>query len=375
MSIRTTFCLPLLGLSLLAFPAGCAEEEPTELEQGLNLLDVEEPSWGIAAAYVKGEQVVYLETRVGAPKPAVYRETWPDDPPNEMDMRFLDRDGKMFYAIRGGDTFIDPSWNQDLGASLSSATPVAERSQSFRLAREAAEAFLAEAPEGTEDHAHHLANFAAMTPPSDDPEMIAREQRLRTAVPTPPAAPTYADWSRGGWFLLDGQLFADSCCGGVGMHSAVRLWYLDSGASWQVSIDACNHGRCPWEMNYRGENWGDWVSYAYISAEHLRNNTSVGGGCRSPYDWWSGSPWGNGNDHLCNSDSAYELWQVRRASTWVCNGNGCGDGRNSSEYSFRWYGGCNGGDCGDNSNAYYSCTCRDSFGDCDNDYGYPDIPW
>src|SRR5437879_4192377 len=57
----------------------------TALSEGLNLLDVHDPSWGLNAAYVKAGRVIYLESRVGALKPEVYRHEFPNDPPNEQD--------------------------------------------------------------------------------------------------------------------------------------------------------------------------------------------------------------------------------------------------------------------------------------------------
>src|SRR5689334_6709633 len=89
----------------------------SELKPGLNMIDIEDPSWGVDAAYVKDGHVVYLEERLGAMKPQVYRDSAPDEPANEIDMRFVDETGKTFFVQRGGDQFVDPTWNDDINMS------------------------------------------------------------------------------------------------------------------------------------------------------------------------------------------------------------------------------------------------------------------
>jgi len=105
----------LLIVPFLAAAIGCTSSATdtrppiSELKQGLNMIDIGDPSWGVAAAYVKDGHVVYLEQRLGALKPKAYRDESPEQPANEIDMRFVDETGKTFFVQRDGDTFVDQS--------------------------------------------------------------------------------------------------------------------------------------------------------------------------------------------------------------------------------------------------------------------------
>ncbi len=69
----------------------------SELKPGLNMIDIEDPSWGVDAAYVKDGHVVYLEERLGAMKPQVYRDAAPD----EIDIATaIDRFGANLHRSR-----------------------------------------------------------------------------------------------------------------------------------------------------------------------------------------------------------------------------------------------------------------------------------
>src|SRR5689334_24833467 len=115
----------LLFASACAF--GCANNDrPTvsSLEQGLNLIDVSDPTWGMSTAYVKGEHVVYIETRVGTLKPEFYRMVYEGDSTHEMDMRWVDEQGRTFLVQRGGDNFVDPSWETEIEASVANSANI-----------------------------------------------------------------------------------------------------------------------------------------------------------------------------------------------------------------------------------------------------------
>src|SRR3569833_3174076 len=102
---------------------GCTSSVDTrtpvaDLNQGLNMLDTSDASWGVTAAYRENDHAVYLEQRVGAMKPQAYREEAPEEPANEIDMRFVDENGITFFVQRGGDGYVDPTWAQEVDDSL-----------------------------------------------------------------------------------------------------------------------------------------------------------------------------------------------------------------------------------------------------------------
>ena len=135
-----------IGGSALLVLAGCSasvsQHPPTsQLKEGLNLLDIKDPTFGMSAAYVKQGRVLYFETRVGQLKPEIYRMDTPNEPQYEMDMRFVDAENHTIYAVRGGDNFADPTWAADIVASRHlPPAAYANRALDFQLAKEASAA-------------------------------------------------------------------------------------------------------------------------------------------------------------------------------------------------------------------------------------------
>jgi hypothetical protein len=115
-------------------------------------------------------------------------------------------------------------------------------------------------------------------------------------------------------------------------------------------------------MTYRcSSNSGVWRDNPWLTGEASGSTGTVSGGCRTNYSWDSG-----GWDHLCNDDSAYELWQIKNGSggdgnQWSTNGNG---------YSFIYNGAGTGGD---GSWVNYACQCNANNG-CNNDWSRPICP-
>ena len=345
---------------------GCASEPNPrppidELNAGINMLDVSDPTWGATAAYVKGDHVVYMELRVGALKPEAYRAEAPDEPTNEMDFRFVDEMGGTFYVQRGGDEYIEPTWAAEINTSLANPRSAADRDRDFLIAREAAAAFSAVAPKGFEAFRFSADKFAERLPPSQDPEMIARAANIEASRPTDSE---YATWGAGGSWWLEGDLY-DKKTGCYlwtcwGRHSSVAMFAYST--SWSLVITGCNHGSCAgWSgMTYRCYSTsGRWVSNPTLSGEG-NTGTSVGNGCLTPYDWDSG-----GYDHLCNDDSAYELWQVKNGNSGGWTYNTAGNG-----WTFVYTGSGTGGD---GSWVHYACNCQNN-SSCNNDWSRPICP-
>ena len=140
----------LLGMAAGVLVAGCtlgslvgcssnastASSRPTaaQLKEGLNILEMRDPSLGLSAAYMQNGRVVYIETRVGSLKPEVYRNDAPDEPANEMDMRVVDQNNYTFYAVRGGDNYADPSWSADIVRSYTPTAPDTNRALDMTIA-------------------------------------------------------------------------------------------------------------------------------------------------------------------------------------------------------------------------------------------------
>jgi hypothetical protein len=345
---------------------GCVSGAPSrppieDLHQGLNMIDVGDPSWGVSAAFVQDNHVVYLEQRVGALKPQVYRDDAPTEPANEIDMRFVDETGKTFFVQRGGDEYVDPTWGADVQASLTSPAPDDQRVRDFEMARTLAGAFAQAATPELAAFSYHAQVYAARPAPSQDPEMINRAQEIEASRPTEEA---YVGFNGGGSWWLQGDLYdkGTSCifwyC--PAKHSGVAMWAYQT--TWQLAINACNHGTCPGNSAVHYEcssTSGQWYQNVTLSGE-ANGNTSIGGGCLTSYSWDSG-----GYNHLCNDDSAYELWQIKNGNS----GGGSYD-THGNGYTFEYNGAGTGGD---GSWVNYACTCAYN-NHCDNDWSRPICP-
>ena len=325
--------LMLGGYSLVSV-VGCSNATSTDprpaasqLKEGVNLLDVSNPSWGMNAAHMKGGRVVYVESRVGPMKPEVYRQSWPSDPVHEMDLRFLDQNGNTFYIMRGGDTFNDPSWAADIAKTTPANRRVskADRDLDWTIAKEAGQALAVALPAEFKDHAFHLASFGAQPTPAENPVMQAKEARIRsTPLPSGDTAYgnfTYNNWS---WFETDKYSGTTSCVAwACERHSATLMWddeWNGSSSNWVAVISANNHGRDYTQLSYDCYSNGGWFAPgATISGSTASDATGAWdgqGGCQTAYSWSS-----NNNAHLCNDDAAYELWQAKSGGMSTAMGN------------------------------------------------------
>lgn len=320
-SMRTT-CASLfstaVGFGLLS-AAGCAGEEgprlpPIEqLAEGISIIEAD-PSFGVLGAYRAGDHAVYFETRLGYLKPAIYREEFPEEPANEIDMRFLDVNGAGFYFQRGGDSFVDPTWAETFDEALrTGAVPDEDRLRDFRLAQAAGQAFPRFAAPELAAHSYHLRTHGERLIPSEDPVMIARARAIET---TPVADGLYASWNRTGWWYLEADMYHSSVAV-FGTHGSVALWaWPDGGSSWQLAMNACNHGTCAGGGSYVCTTVGGWKLNPQFNGEASTSTGTVSGACATSYYWDGG--WGY---HNSNDDTAYELWQAKEGTTATSRGN------------------------------------------------------
>ena len=312
---KTMLCMVAAGALTLGggiILVGCGSDAKSDrppiaqLHDGVNLLAVKDPTWGVNAAYVKGTRVVYVQTRIGALKPDVYRQMEPEQPAYETDMRFVDGKGNTFYAQRGGDTFVDPTWDKEFASSQLAVNRVsdAERDQDFRIAKEAATALNTALPATFKDHTFHIAHFATLPVPSEDAALQAKIQRIQQ-VPRPDTG--FQDSYLSGSRFLETDLYSHQLCAAwvcPAWHSSTIMWNYQS--SWNQTMVACNHGACGSNGNsYQCYSSGGWFTNVTETGETSGSNGGAWGGCLSGYNW--NTPPG----HECNSDAAYELWQAK----------------------------------------------------------------
>lgn len=347
----------IAALGVAGLLAACSSEgsqpDISELEQGLNVIDSSDPQWGLATAFVQGDNVVYFESRVGLTKPEVYRIVAPNEPQHEMDFRFVDRNGIIFYSQRGGDDFVDPTWaaeiNEQKAASKLYETS-AEADANFRLAQLAVAAMNERLPRHFRDHLFDAQAVLTAELPS---------QRVKTLAPAAgQGEEAYFNWhSTGTGQWLRTKLYAgDSGCAlwvCAAEHSATLMMKGPPSSTYVTYYNACNHGRCynGSGMGYKCHTGDTWTSNStWMTGETNHGaNVAVSGGCATPYNWHSG-----GYDHLCNSDSSYEMWQSESGGYQTARGD---------HYSFTW----------DSNGNNYACNCNNN-NDCDGDWGRPACP-
>lgn len=354
----------LAGHSLV----GCADSSSgsshpavSQLRQGVNLLDVRNPKWGVNAAYAKGGHAVFLETRVGMIKPDVYRQAYPNEPPNEMDLRLVDDLGNTFYVQRGGDKMIDSTWEADLARAVRGSNSVtADQAAAYwDLAQEGAHALALALPTGFKDHAYHFSAAATLAAPHHDTAAKARLTELSAKYPTMNV--DYASWGSGSAAWT--QYYTQTWHKGVacffwacaGTHTSAVQYVNPNKGYWSVGINACNHGTCGGGSGTSSDCYS--VSGAIngtnqsITGEGSGSISTISGGCNTGYNW--DTPPG----HECNEDAAYELWQTYSGST----GTALGDMN-----SFDWE--------GDGNGHNYACNCNNSPNGCSGDWSGPTCP-
>jgi hypothetical protein len=370
--------------------AASSRPGPAQLKEGLNILEASNPKWGFNAAYMKSGRVVYVESRMGSPKPEVYRQGAPDEPPNEMDYRFVDQAGHTFYVVRGGDLFVDPSWAAEVKGSWGlDKDAYAQRDGDFALAQEAAAELHLQLPTEFKDHAFHMDVFSKLPLPSQDPQIAERAKTIQGKLPVDAEYGTYAGYATDVTLNAKAIVCALWVC--AASHSATQTgyWYTyqtqschSCSCSWWScktccstvtntafagELVSCNHGTCANGMSYQCESVvaNNSANITGSTTGSIDGANDGQGGCQTAYNWDSG-----GADHLCNDDSAYELWQGKNGNQGSDGQWGTGGGPNT----FQWYGSshCMGSACGQ-SPSYFACTCN-TFGGCAGDWNAPWCP-
>jgi hypothetical protein len=309
---------------------GCSSSGPTDrppassLHEGLNVFE-SGAEWGMNAAYVKNGSVVYVQTRIGPLTPEYLRQSDPETPLHEMDVRFVDVMGNTFAAQRGGDEFIDKSWYPDM-ANHVGVSP-ADRDAWSALAQEASQVIKATVQPEMAEHVSAISTLGGYVP-SRDPHMMAEAATLRAQ-----GVGAYTSYTH------YGKVYYKCLAGCLGAHSAVEAieW---NGSTWDWWVLTCNHGTCAQGsgMTYESESsvaGRTDTESSYFNGEMSGSVSTVSGGCSTGYSWLT-----NESNHNCNDDSWFELWQVKnnqtgnRASQYGSDKNGyayaCGGGHSDS---------------------------------------------
>lgn len=336
----------VLGVLTMGLSA-CTAEVPTEgLPQGLTVLEAEVGT--VSLAYRAADVVIYMQARRGHETPEPYRLA-EDMPDFEVDTMFTDEAGHVFYTRRGGDGWVEPSWNQRLDPQNESLPNVDDNAVLYRLAGEAAAVMQQEIERqvgrelagqlGPELDA--LLEFASHAPQLYADELqVLNERRANDGRPTlqTPEVLTTGD-------VAYGTPGACGSCGGTDYEAGYRylrlgtagLWYSGnlgehsattvyrwSNNAWLRVHDNTNHGsagstmsqKCTQDYRDNPTVSGGW----YLSQLHL-------GYCSGEYKWDSD---GGSGGHNCHDDS-----RIQMNNEWYGNSVGLYGTR------VRW---CDGGD-------------------------------
>ncbi len=336
MRTRTLF---LAFFSLALFTTGCGADlvapaaEPDagpQLAQGLTVLDVQK-DFSFTAAFVQGEDVIYLQAVRGRPTPAEYRND-PSVPLFETDARITDKEGRLLYVRRGGDDFVDPTWEDDL--LFSESLPPSATSNRRHLEMAAAATKVLE--DGLARHAGvqaaatlfneviALREFGATVPQA----IAASDEAVRAHVAEHGAFPVLAGgggtdgpedamkYLDAGWYFIAVHQKDISFTFGTGKHSATRIHKYNTSNGAYTYFDFCNHGTCAGSM-------GEKCRLIMIDKPAWTAMT-----CNTEYNTWSNSP-----GHNCHDDTRVQMAAFVYGPSMARNQYWCNDGDSDVDLS------------------------------------------
>jgi len=324
--------------TIAALLGGCTADTTTEgvdgLPQGLTVLNAEVGS--LSMAYRSADVVIYMESLRGRPTAEPYQND-PESPDFEVDARFTDDQGYVFYSQQGGDGWVDAAWPEALERQIYDQPEADSNEILFRIAEDSAATMYADIEEqlgpdlaaqlAPEIRALHEFAVHAVEVYEDTfdtfNEIRADEGMPQVELAGPEADVAYGS-SDGGpddspWRARSGRYYIaihDKSIYEFGRHSSTSLRRMING-SWSHVHNACNHGSCGTQISQKC-NYKSWSqSSNHIPSWTLRT-------CTTGYNAWSDS-----GGHNCHDDTRRQTSQfIRGGSAW---GNG----------SSRW---CNGRD-------------------------------
>ncbi len=331
-------------------------EVEVELAQGVTIHDLQ-ADFSITASFRRGDDIIHLQAVRGIPTPEIYRND-PTFPPFEIDARITDEDGRIMYLRRGGDLFVDPTWQDDLELQDMIPPRRTPNTHLFEMIPEAMDALEKELMRSGQDRLgailpefralHSFGAKARETVKASDIEVLEAMQKddfLKVFDMMFDAGGGGSSSSDGweanksfisGWYKM--SLHDKSCCMGAGRHSATRIHQLNYGSVYAY-YDFCNHGECANNMS----------QICSLSQVHKPAWTAYT--CSTKYDAKS-----QDGGHNCHDDSRLQMASFVFGPTTSTTSFWCNDGNHSCDISnSTWYGDQSGSpECNDSKNRGYN---------------------
>ncbi len=332
-----------------ALGVGCAGEAPTsaersaELAQGLTVL--EQSPTSLSVAFREKNITIFLQAKRGRPTAERYQMD-PKFPKYEVDARFMDANGFIFYTEQGGDDWIDPTWKEDLDRQMNLPKPLTGSNEVlFRLATDMSKTLRSdlELKVGTTAVAemapvvNSLVGNAARLHAQFGEQFKLRDQALLSAglpgmarVPGSAYEVTYgtpgpdeAHYQVGTAAQYKIALHADELDGipgyAGGYHSATQRHGWNGGSVYWAH-STCNHGRCASGMTKRTESGYKAFAANELYALH----------CSGEYKWDSD---GGSRGHNCHDDSRIQMHNFKYKSWMWGTQRWCDGGDNDHDIS------------------------------------------
>jgi hypothetical protein len=316
-------CLSAAGLGCGSGQAPSTKTGVELLPQGLTLFSSSEA--GISGAYKSGTKAVYFDTLRGQPTVPGYKELMPNDVGDyEMDARLMDPNGNLLMLQRGGDTWVDPTWGDQMAQQNAAKTKVvAVDPDVLQLSQEISAAVTAKLPAAT-DHVRALSGLSGAS--------VQRAETIRTQMAQAASGLSTQGTTWCGWDNANGQNASDDSCNwtwsgtsSYKVHYACIvsvIWCVGDHSAVEVDgngfiLYSCNHGGCAYTMG--SVSCTGSGSSGDTQIEGTGSLTQETGACTTSYNWNSG-----GGTHNCHDDSMMEGYSViygwQSTTAGVCQG-------------------------------------------------------
>jgi hypothetical protein len=275
-----------------------------ELREGLTSLFTV-PN-GINGSYELDGKIVHFETRRGSRTPKYLRDGDPATPDYEIDVRFMDQDGKPFLIQIGGDAPLDHTWTE-IPPTLKDGTQAKAK---FELAAKMVGTM--KKHKFAHKFVHERQALLDLAPIVDSAQVIEKVEEAPNqalSAPTQLAANTYRHRI---------AVHHKSCCFGLGRHSATIGKYISTSGVTTTLFTTCNHGTCASQMALKCS----WTSASPGNrTNHVHNHVT----CTTPYN--PTSVFG----HNSNDDTDLQYRAVRLNSHPSSTGGTCNDSSVNNE--------------------------------------------
>jgi hypothetical protein len=241
---------------------------------------------GITGLFKADGQSIRYETRRGPRTPLVLRRGDPATPPYEIDVRFLDSQGRLFLVQYGGHGPVDDSWTPgviETKLALNPATDEEARSN-FKAAEKALSAL--QSIRFDKRYAPEYAALVGLLPMVREMEVPSKSEDISLAPFSSASTCTYKN-------KVDVRY--QPCCAPLAQHSATIASNISTGGTTTQAWVSCNHGTCASQMSSSSGTW--------TSAANRCTLPSIAPLCATPYGLICGM-------HVCNDDSWVQMMTV-----------------------------------------------------------------